>query len=115
MVPDGPVASTCYREGMSGDVVGAPVTRDAVPDLELGPRYELLASLAAGGMGTVYLGRASEDDGTSIPVAVKVLHPHLAQDPEVVAMFVDEARVATRLHHPNAVHVRGLRATAPRP
>lgn len=42
------------------------------------------------------------------PVAIKILHPHLAQDPEVVALFLDEARVATRIRHPNVVHVRDV-------
>jgi serine/threonine-protein kinase len=55
-------------------------------------------------MGTVYLGRLI--DGTSAQtVAIKVLHPHLATNPEMVAMFLDEARVATRLRHPNLVGV----------
>jgi serine/threonine-protein kinase len=45
-------------------------------------------------------------DGESAQtVAIKVLHPHLATNPEMVAMFLDEARVATRLCHPNLVQV----------
>jgi serine/threonine-protein kinase len=55
-------------------------------------------------MGTVYLGRML-GGGTEQTVAMKVLHPHLAHDPEMVAMFLDEARVATRLRHPNLVGV----------
>jgi serine/threonine-protein kinase len=55
-------------------------------------------------MGKVYLGRARVD-GDVHTVAIKVLHPHLAQDSEMVAMFLDEARVSMRLRHPNVVKV----------
>jgi serine/threonine-protein kinase len=55
-------------------------------------------------MGTVYLGRMTAGSKVET-VAIKVLHPHLAGDEEMVAMFLDEARVATRLRHPNLVGV----------
>jgi serine/threonine protein kinase len=55
-------------------------------------------------MGTVYLGRMLAD-GMAKTVAIKVLHPHLAEDTEMVNMFLDEARVATRLRHRNLVGV----------
>ncbi|MDP9150435.1 MAG: serine/threonine protein kinase, partial [Myxococcota bacterium] len=67
-------------------------------------RYERLAALASGGMGTVYLGRLISGDDVQT-VAIKVLHPHLANNTDMVAMFLDEARVATRLRHPNLVGV----------
>ncbi len=67
-------------------------------------RYERLGALASGGMGTVYLGRMTAGD-TSQTVAMKVMHPHLADNSDMVAMFLDEARVATRLRHPNVVGV----------
>ncbi|MEO6418940.1 MAG: serine/threonine-protein kinase, partial [Polyangiaceae bacterium] len=44
-------------------------------------------------------------DGSARAVAIKVIHPHLAQDPEIVAMFLDEARVTTRMDHPNIIDV----------
>jgi serine/threonine protein kinase len=73
-------------------------------------RYELVDTIASGGMARVYLGRARKGAGAPdpAPVAVKILHPHLAQDPEVVALFLDEARVATRIRHPNIVEVRDV-------
>jgi serine/threonine-protein kinase len=55
-------------------------------------------------MGTVYLGRLLSNGEARI-VAMKVLHPHLASNADMVAMFLDEARVATRLRHPNLVRV----------
>jgi eukaryotic-like serine/threonine-protein kinase len=66
-------------------------------------RYALYGRLAAGGMATVHLGRMAEVDGTSRTVAVKRLHPQFCKDPEFVAMFIDEARLAARIKHANVV------------
>jgi len=66
-------------------------------------RYALYGRLAAGGMATVHLGRLMEADGSSRTVAVKRLHPQFCKDPEFVAMFIDEARLAARIKHPNVV------------
>jgi serine/threonine-protein kinase len=54
-------------------------------------------------MATVHFGRLSGPAGFSRTVAIKRLHPNLAKDPEFVAMFLDEARVAARIRHPNVV------------
>ena len=75
-----------------------------VPQLGRTQRYQRLGPLASGGMGTVYLGRMTAG-GTTRTVAMKVMHPHLADNTDMVAMFLDEARVATRLRHPNVVGV----------
>jgi serine/threonine-protein kinase len=66
-------------------------------------RYELLRPIAAGGMATVYLGRVLGEGGFERLVAVKLLHPHIAAQPEFVTMFLDEARIAARIRHPNVV------------
>ncbi|HSN96833.1 MAG TPA: serine/threonine-protein kinase, partial [Candidatus Nanopelagicales bacterium] len=66
-------------------------------------RYETLRPIASGGMATVYLGRALGGGGFERAVAIKVLHPHVAAEPEFVAMFLDEARLAAQIHHPNVV------------
>lgn len=66
-------------------------------------RYETLRPIASGGMATVYLGRAVGVGGFERLVAVKVMHEHIAQEPAFVAMFLDEARMAARIHHPNVV------------
>ncbi len=68
-------------------------------------RYQLLAKLAAGGMATVYLGRIAGAGGFDRRVAMKVLHAHLAEDPNIRDMFLDEARLAARIRHPNVVPV----------
>ncbi len=77
---------------------------DDVPAVRLG-RYQLVAEIARGGMGTVYLARLASAGGFKRLFAVKVLHPHLAQEPEFITMFLDEARLASHLHHPNAVPI----------
>ncbi len=68
-------------------------------------RYDLVAEIASGGMATVYLARLSGVGGFQRNVAIKVLHPHLAYDDEFVEMFLDEARLAAMIHHPNVVPI----------
>lgn len=68
-------------------------------------RYALCGEIASGGMATIYAGRLLEADDPSRVFAVKRLHPHLAKSPEFVAMFLDEARVAARIRHPNVVSI----------
>lgn len=65
--------------------------------------YVLLGEIASGGMASVHLGRLSGPAGFSRTVAIKRLHPQFAKDPEFVSMFLDEARVAARIRHPNVV------------
>jgi len=66
-------------------------------------RYALYGELASGGMATVHFGRLLGPVGFARTVAIKRLHPHLARDPEFVAMFLDEARLVARIRHPNVV------------
>jgi serine/threonine protein kinase len=66
-------------------------------------RYALYGEIAAGGMATVHYGRLLGPAGFSRTVAIKRLHAQFAKDPEFVSMFLDEARLAARIRHPNAV------------
>jgi serine/threonine-protein kinase len=66
-------------------------------------RYAIYGEIAAGGMATVHLGRLVADKGFARTVAIKRLHPHLAKQPDFATMFVDEARLAARVRHPNVV------------
>ena len=74
-----------------------------------GPRqlgsYKLVERLASGGMGTVFLGRTRGGFGFSRTVAVKTLHENLVHDEGLVLRFLDEARLAARIQHPNVVPV----------
>lgn len=70
--------------------------------------YELLAKIASGGMGTVYLAQRRNQIGFHRLHAVKVMHPHLVEDPEVTASFLDEAAVASRVHHGNVAAIVDL-------
>jgi eukaryotic-like serine/threonine-protein kinase len=66
-------------------------------------RYLMFEAIAAGGMATVHIGRLLGPEGFSRPVAIKQLHPQFARDPQFVAMFLDEARLAARVRHANVV------------
>ncbi|MFO0675410.1 MAG: protein kinase [Polyangiaceae bacterium] len=66
-------------------------------------RYALFDEIASGGMASVHLGRLLGPVGFARTVAIKRLHPQFAKDPEFVSMFLDEARLAARIQHPNVV------------
>ena len=66
-------------------------------------RYVLYHSIAAGGMASIHVGRMIGPAGFAKTVAIKRLHQQYALDPEFVAMFLDEARLAARVAHPNVV------------
>ena len=68
-------------------------------------KYTLEGRLAAGGMGEIYVARMALARGVRRRVVLKCIHAHLAQDPELVSMFVDEARIAGQLSHPGIVPV----------
>ncbi len=70
------------------------------PGTILAGKYELLEKAGAGGMAIVWRARTLGAAGFTRPVAVKRISPHLATDPEFVAMFVEEARVVSELQHP---------------
>ncbi|MCB9614121.1 MAG: serine/threonine protein kinase [Sandaracinus sp.] len=70
--------------------------------------YEILAEIKSGGMATLYLGKRSGPAGFSRHVAIKVLKDHLATQGELVKMFIDEARIASRIDHPNVVRIEEL-------
>jgi serine/threonine protein kinase len=68
-------------------------------------RYLLHQPIARGGMATVHAARLMAAEGVTRLVAAKRLHPQYVDDPEFVAMFHDEARIASCIHHPNVVPV----------
>jgi eukaryotic-like serine/threonine-protein kinase len=89
------------RDGKAAQSVnGAPAA-----GRRLAGRYAIHDEIAAGGMATVHLGRVLGSFGFTSTVAIKRLYPQLAKDPEFVAMLFDEARLASRVRHPNVVRV----------
>jgi eukaryotic-like serine/threonine-protein kinase len=74
-------------------------------------RYVVSTEIASGGMATIHLGRLSGPVGFSRAVAIKRLYPQFAKDPDFVSMFLDEARLAGRIRHPNVVPTLDVVAT----
>jgi serine/threonine-protein kinase len=68
-------------------------------------KYQLVKRLARGGMAEVFLARQSGPEGFNRMVAVKRILPHLVDSQDFVRMFLDEARLAAQLSHPNVVHI----------
>ncbi|MFP2907782.1 serine/threonine-protein kinase [Pyxidicoccus sp. 3LFB2] len=70
--------------------------------LRVGP-YELLSRIAAGGMGEVFIARRTGLAGFEKRVALKLLLPHLSEEPALVERFLEEARIAARMEHPHII------------
>jgi serine/threonine-protein kinase len=71
-------------------------------------RYELLVPIATGGMARVWAARQHGQRGFTKLVAIKTILPHLAREPEFERMFLDEARIASLVHHPNVAEIYEL-------
>jgi serine/threonine protein kinase len=74
---------------------------------ELFGNYTLIAPIATGGMGEVFLARR-RSEGFERLVVIKRILPHLTDKPEFVNMFLDEARVAAQIHHTNVCQILEL-------
>ncbi len=71
-------------------------------------RYQIIRPLGAGGMAQVFLARVQGEAGFEKQVALKIMHRELAQQQKAVEHFLDEARLASRLTHPNIVQITDL-------
>lgn len=80
--------------------LGAPA--DPLLGRTVGGAYTLQELIGVGGMGRVY---RAEQMALGRTVAIKVIHPHLLGDEQIVARFYNEARAASRLNHPNSVSI----------
>jgi len=76
-------------------------------------RYIVTRRLGVGGMAEVYLARSRGAEGVDKSLVVKRILPDYAENPHFRTMFVDEARVAMRLNHPNLVQVYGFESDGP--
>jgi serine/threonine-protein kinase len=70
--------------------------------------YEVVRKLATGGMGEVYLAHQTGPVDFRRQVVLKRLHQQFTTDPQFVAMFLNEARIAASLAHPNIIHIYEL-------
>ena len=77
--------------------------KPSIPEVQSVNRYRIHGELASGGMGTVHIGRLVGAGSFTRTVAIKRLHPHLATEPEFVAMLIEEASIAASIHHRNVV------------
>lgn len=71
-------------------------------------RYELVHELGQGGMATVYLARMRGPGGFLKWVAIKTIHGHMSTESRITDMFLDEARIAASIQHPNVVQLLDL-------
>ncbi|MDQ3365827.1 MAG: protein kinase [Myxococcota bacterium] len=90
-----------------------PMGATGIHPSNLGPgamigRWELLRRLGSGGMADVFLAHSKGEAGFEKLVAIKVMHSHLARNTRAVEHFLDEARLAARIHHPNVVGIQDL-------
>jgi len=104
------------RAQQGGEPPGHPQTMGSMPDIRgtasggtyfLG-RYRVVDEIGIGGMASVHLARMDGPGGFQKWVAIKKIHPHLVEDESFVQMFLDEARVAARISHPNVATVFDL-------
>ena len=84
--------------------VGARPTGEDLSGTRLG-RYLVGEELASGGMATVYVAKLEGAAGFEKLVALKRIHPHLAKDENMLRMFLDEARLASQVVHPNVCQI----------
>ncbi len=71
-------------------------------------KYELLKKVGLGGMAELFLARQSGIEGFEKLIVIKRILPHLADSAEFIQMFLNEARLAARLTHPNVVQIYDL-------
>jgi len=82
-------------------------THTARPGARFG-QFVLRERIATGGMAEIWQAQMQGVEGFEKLVAIKRILPHLAADQEFVGMFIDEAKIAARLNHPNIIHIYDL-------
>src|SRR5688572_14134391 len=104
-------SSSNERRAMKEQKAGILESADLNAQSAIVGRYVLQRQIARGGMATIHIARLMGDEGFSRIVAAKRLHPEFAEDAEFVSMFLDEARIASKVHHRNVVPVLDVVST----
>ncbi len=105
---------TAPQPAMSSSNMGTAATRPSLNGAagatsgQMIGRWEVIRRLGSGGMADVYLCRARGEAGFEKLVALKVMHAHLARNERAVEHFLDEAKLAANVHHPNVVAIQDL-------
>jgi TonB family protein len=94
-------------EKIAPELVEGDETHSARPGARFG-QFVLRERIATGGMAEIWLAQMQGVEGFEKLVAIKRILPHLAADQEFVGMFIDEAKIAARLNHPNIIHIYDL-------
>ena len=106
-------ATTGLSIGTPNQTVGSGAFPAVSSPSALGPgvvlgRWEIVQRIGSGGMADVFKARSIGEAGFAKMVALKVMHAHLARNARAVDHFLDEARLAAQIHHPNVVQILDL-------
>ncbi|MGV3624313.1 MAG: serine/threonine protein kinase [Archangium sp.] len=71
-------------------------------------KYTLIDRIAVGGMAEIFLARQAGLEGFEKTIVIKRIRPHLSKQPNFVKMFLNEAKLAAQLNHPNIVQIYDL-------
>ncbi|MCG3172781.1 MAG: Serine/threonine-protein kinase PknD [Myxococcota bacterium] len=71
-------------------------------------KYMLIDRIAVGGMAEIFLARQEGIDGFERPAVIKRIRPHLSNQPGFIKMFLNEAKIAAQLNHPNVCQIYDL-------
>ncbi|HEV8237795.1 MAG TPA: TonB family protein [Thermoanaerobaculia bacterium] len=104
--PPQPVVSTVAPTAPAGGFATVRVETPKAPE-QFGA-YTLLDRVALGGMAEVWKARMEGVEGFRKTVAIKKILPHLTDSVDFVTMFIDEAKLAAQLNHPNIIHIYDL-------
>jgi serine/threonine protein kinase len=110
VITEEPLASPPRRRGPLPSPRRPSKPRPPPPPAPLAPgerigRYELLGKLTDGGMAELYLARAGDTPWAQV---VKTIAPALARNPDVVGLFMNEARLVSQIDHPNVVRITDI-------
>jgi serine/threonine protein kinase/DNA-binding response OmpR family regulator len=94
------------EKGKKDEITEKPKT--VKPEIKAEGKYQLIEKIATGGMAEIYKAKQRGPVGFEKIVTIKKILPHLANDEEFIEMFIDEAKIAASLSHPNIVQIFDL-------